>query len=250
MTASLMMYAHPALEAANARLWQDIRSALGVRGIGAPVDLTQSGDPFDVWQNPELMLSQTCGMPYRTRLHGTVQLVGTPDYALSGCPPGYYRSAVVVRRDDPRRALDAYSTGTMAYNMRDSQSGFAALYAHVMQSGGPWFTDTVASGGHQRSAQMVADGQADIAAIDAQTWRLIRRYAPYADRLRVLEYTAPTPGLPLITGPRYDPATIFDAVATAIETANPADRTALDLRGLVRIPAAAYLAVPTPPVTV
>ncbi len=246
MIASLMMYARPELQDAHGRLWSALHEALSARGIDAPAALSQSAPPFEVWESPDLILSQTCGMPYRTRLHDRVRLVGTPDYALEDCPAGYYRSAIVVRADDPRETLGAYVDARLAYNAPHSQSGFAALYNHAAPSG-IWFQTRVESGGHLSSAQMVAQGQADIASLDGQTWRLIQRYEGWAAKLRVLEYTAPTPGLPLITAMTQDAELVFAAVAEAFDALSPTDSVALDLHGLIRIPHADYLAVPNPP---
>ncbi|QUJ76513.1 PhnD/SsuA/transferrin family substrate-binding protein [Sulfitobacter albidus] len=244
MIANLMMYARPELEGAHARLWALIRARLGRRGIDAPENLAQDADPFTVWRAPDLVLSQTCGMPYRTALHGNVQLVGTPDYALPECPAGHYRSVIVAHTDSPADSARDLLGGTVAYNDALSQSGFAALYTHL---GGDWFAVSVRSGGHVASARMVAERHADIAALDAQTWRLIRRYEPFARDLRVLEHTAPTPGLPLITAMGQDTDAIFDAVESAIAALAPEYANLLDLRGLIRIPTAEYLAVQTPP---
>ncbi|MEQ6249806.1 PhnD/SsuA/transferrin family substrate-binding protein [Sulfitobacter sp. HNIBRBA3233] len=246
MIASLMMYTHPAIDGALQRYWRAIRAGLRRRGIDAPAALAQEGDPFAVWRAPDLVLGQTCGMPYRTRLHDMVHLVGTPDYGLPGCPPGYYQSVIVVRADDPRAQIADFATGTLAYNDALSQSGFAALHAHLGESGFR-FARHLRSGAHALSAHLVAEGQADLAALDAQTWRLLARHSPVATQLRVLERTAPTPGLPYICADVVDPRKVADAVEEAIDALDPADRVALDLRGLVQIPASAYLAVPTPP---
>lgn len=246
MIASLMMYARPELEGAHERLWAGIRHALAHRGIEAPLRLSQTAEEFGVWEDPALVLSQTCGMPYRTRLKRQVQIVGTPNYRLDGCPDGYYRSVIVVRADDPRAQISDYATARMAYNMPHSQSGFSALYTHV-QPLGFWFTTRLQSGGHLNSARMVAQGKADIASLDAQTWRLIQRYEPWEDKLRVLEYTQSTPSLPYITGQAHDPATVYEAVQEAVEGLNEVDAKALDMHGLIRIDAAEYLAVPNPP---
>lgn len=245
MIASLMMYARPELEAAHSRLWASLRTALGQRGIEAPVALSQSAPPFEVWESPQLILSQTCGMPYRTQLQGRVKLVGTPDYQLEDCPAGHYRSAIVVRADDPREMLGAYADARLAYNAQHSQSGFAALYNHAAPSG-IWFQKRIESGAHLASARMVAQGQADIAALDGQTWRLIQRYEGWAAKLRVLEFTAPTPGLPLITGLAQDAELVFEAAAEAFDALSSQNAAALDLHGLIRIPKEAYFAVPNP----
>ncbi len=248
MIASLMMYRRPELEAAHDRYWTLIRSNLATHGIDSPPALSQDEDEFVVWQHPELLVSQTCGMPYRLWLHGEVTLVGTPDFGIDGCPPGYYRSPLVVRADDTRLRIDEFRDARLAYNQTFSQSGFAAVYNHLADHGW-WFDDLVHTEQHVRSARSVAEGAADIASLDAVSWRLIARYEPFATRLRVLEWTDPTPGLPLITANGNDAETIFDAVERSIEDLTDEDRDLLGLVGLVRIPAEDYLAIPNPPET-
>jgi hypothetical protein len=79
MIASLPMYAFPRTEAAEARLWVGIRDRLRDAGIDAP-DSAHPG-PGDLrahWTDPGLILSQTCGRPYKDHLHGQVRLVGNP----------------------------------------------------------------------------------------------------------------------------------------------------------------------------
>lgn len=246
MIASLMMYARPELAEAHQRYWQRIRLELRDRGIESPEHLDQDAGEFSVWRDPELVLSQTCGMPYRLHLHGHVQLVGTPDFGVQECPPGQYRSAFVVRADDPRTELAAFRDARFAYNIKISQSGWAAPYTHLRPLGF-WFENRIQSHGHQSSARMVASDDADIAALDAVTWRLIKKYDDFAADLRVLEWTQSTPGLPYIAGPDADATATFDAVAAAIAGLTADDRNTLGLRGIVRIPRKAYLAVPNPP---
>jgi ABC-type phosphate/phosphonate transport system substrate-binding protein len=246
MIASLMMYARPELAGATERYWALIREALGARGIAAPERLTNEGDPWAVWQAPDLVLSQTCGMPYRTRLAGQVALVGTPDFGVPGCPPGYYHSVIVVRADDLREELSAFRAARFAYNERGSQSGYAAPYQATKEAGF-WFEDRLQTGGHLHSARAVAEARADIAALDAVTWRLIQRYEDFAGDLRVLCETAPTPGLPYITALKAQREEVAEAVRAAIATLQEEDRAALGLRGLVQIPESAYLAIPNPP---
>ncbi|AXI48260.1 hypothetical protein C1J03_21045 [Sulfitobacter sp. SK012] len=246
MIANLMMYARPELSEAHARYWALLRTSFADRGIASPETLAQEAEEFSVWRDPALVLSQTCGMPFRTQLQETVTLIGTPDFGLDGCAPGYYNSAIIVREDDLRGDIAEYREARFAYNMAISQSGWAAPYAHLQQHGF-WFTKRFESGGHVNSAHAVANGSADIAAVDAQTWALIKRYEPWAEKLRVLEYTQPTPGLPYIAGPNADADTTFDAVAEAIAALIPEDADCLGLKGIVRIPKETYLAVPNPP---
>ncbi|MDF3415385.1 PhnD/SsuA/transferrin family substrate-binding protein [Sulfitobacter sp. M57] len=247
MTASLMMYARPELEAANNAYWAALREALSARGIDTPAKLDNARDTYDLWLSPDLVFSQTCGMPYRTRLADHVTLIGTPDFALEGCPAGFYNSVVVVRANDSRETPEAFADARFVFNQACSQSGFAAAYFWAREHGF-WFNNRRASGGHVQSARMVADGAGDIAVLDAQTWRLIQRFDRFAKALRVIDTTAPTPGLPYIAAKDADQQVMFNAVSEAIAQLDSAHRTALDLKGLIAIPQTAYLAVENPPV--
>ncbi len=245
MIASLAMYDWPEVAASNDALWALIHENLTEAGIAAPATLDRGTDPWAVWLDPALVLAQTCGMPFRTRLHGSVALIGTPDYGLQDTAPGYYYSQIIVRRDDPR-PLAAFRDGVLAYNDDHSQSGWAAPQNHAAGLGFR-FTNTLRTGAHRLSAEAVADGRADLAAIDAVTWRLIQRRRPEtAELLRIVARTPPTPGLPLITARTQDPQLIATAVESAITRLPQEHIDALGLTGLIRIPALAYLAVPNP----
>ena len=241
------MYDRPETAAANDRLWAGIRDRLRVEGLPAPEALIHgASDLWAQWTAPDLVLSQTCGFPYRSRLQGQVTLVGTPDYGVEGCGPGYYRSVFVARADDPRDRIDQFDGAQMAYNEALSQSGWAAPQTHAARIG-IRLLPGIQTGAHANSASTVAEGHADLAALDAVTWRLLQRFDPVTRSLRVVGLTEPTPGLPLITASGQDADILFDVVAEAIADMPAADRDLTGLQRLVRIPAAAYLSVPTPP---
>jgi ABC-type phosphate/phosphonate transport system substrate-binding protein len=246
MTASLPMYDTVSTGAAYDRFWTLIREAYA-RG---PLKLDRVTDPHTTWDDPALVLSQTCGLPFRSQLQGRVTLVGTPDYGVRGCPPGYYKSYVVVRRNDPRRSIQDFRAARLARNDKRSQSGWAAIEAHLMEAaaGFSFVGQTVDTGAHLKSAKAVAASRADIAAIDAVTWTLIKRDRPdVAKTLRVLFSTRPTPGLPFISAKGTDPEPLFAAIARAIPRLTARDRARLLLKSVVRIPAQAYLSEPLPP---
>ncbi|WP_374642049.1 phosphate/phosphite/phosphonate ABC transporter substrate-binding protein [Tabrizicola sp.] len=247
MIASLGMYDFGPAMAANDRLWAGIRDRLRARGLAAPEALTRGEAAYwPAWQSPELVLSQTCGYPFRARLHDRVAYVGTPDYGIEGCAPGHYRSVLVARADDPRDRVEAFDGARLAFNEDLSQSGWAAPQNHAAKLG-LRLVPVLRSGGHRLSAQAVAEGRAEIAALDAVTWRLLQAAEAAAARLKVVGMTDPTPGLPLIAAQGADAAAGFAAVTEAIAALSPGDRQCLGLRGLVRIPLADYLAVPNPP---
>lgn len=250
MIACLPMYDWDEVRPATDALWLLIQGELARRGIAAPSALTRGADLWESWLSPDLILGQTCGFPYRTRLHGRVTLVGTPDYGLPGAPPGYYYSVLVTRTGDGAGQADDWPETAgkrLAINGFDSQSGWAAPQNEAIERGVP-FDKVLVTGAHRHSAEAVADGRADIAAIDAVTWRLIQAHRPAtAGRLRVAARTRPTPGLPLIAAPGQDGDALFDAFCAATQRLGEQYRAMLGLNGAVRIAPEAYLAIPVPP---
>ena len=238
MIAHLPMYERPETIGAHDRYWHLIRQALG----HSPPNLSRNLDLWQTWRSPDLLLSQTCGLPFRAALHGDVTLVGTPDYGLPGCPPGTYRSIIITR---PETDLAAGPL-TAAYNEALSQSGWAALVQFLTDTSLS-LAGAIPTGAHYASAQAVLSGQADLAAIDAVTWRILQAYEPWTRELTVAAETPPTPGLPYITARGRDPGPLRAAIARAITQLDPADRAALHLTGLVMLSPDAYTALPIPP---
>ena len=243
--ASLPMYDRPELREAHDAYWAAIHQSLENSGVESPAKLERNGVGLDFWSDGNLIFSQTCGLPYRKYLHDKVGLVATPDFGIEGCPEGYYRSYFVVRKSDDQVDLAKYLTGTFAYNEPDSQSGFVAAWNHLKPRN-QWFDTFIETGAHVESARNVAIMKADIAAIDAVTWRLIRKYEDFADELCVIEETAPTPGLPYITSLANDPGVVNAAVMRAVSGLSSDVLKALGIRSIVSIPKAAYLNIPVP----
>lgn len=245
MFAMLPMYERPELQEADQEYWHNIHRALAVRGIKSPEKLTRQMFEQKTWEMPEMVLSQTCGMPYKKFLRDRVHLVGTPDFGLAGCSEGYYCSYLVVRKDDARDTIDAFQSSIFAFNDENSQSGYAAAWNHLTPKG-VWFTQFLETGAHLQSARAVADGRADIASIDAVTWRFAEEYEAFTDQLRILDVTMPTPGLPYITSKNYDPNLLFEAIEAAIALTDQEILSQLGIRNIVKIPEAEYLSVPNP----
>lgn len=247
MIASLGMYDRAETQGANDRLWAKIRDGLRANGVAAPDELTRGERAYwQAWQAPDLVFSQTCGFPYRAKLHGHVTLIGTPDYGLPGCPPGHYNSVFVARKADSRQTLSDFSGARLAYNEALSQSGWAAPQNHAAALG-LQFPPSLQTGGHRLSALAVSEGRADLAAIDALTWAMLTRWEPWTTTLKEVGRTEPpTPVLPYIAAHGADAAVYFKVIRQAIAALSADDRETLHLKGVVQIPAEFYLAVPTP----
>lgn len=247
MIAGFPMYDRPETAAAHDRLWALVREAHG----DGPARLTRAFDDdlWGLWEHPDLLLGVSCGLPLRTRLAGQVTLVGSLVNDLPGCPRGHYFSRIVIPAGVEPLPLPAYATKRFAYNQSFSQSGWAAAQNHAAARGFR-FENGFETGAHRESARALAEGRADIAVIDAVSWALICEHDAFADGLRVIGATEPTPGEPVLTARGNDPARLAAALSDAIAALAPADRATLHLAGLAdadEVPLAAYHAVPHPP---
>lgn len=240
MIATLPMYDRVETASANDAFWTAVRARLHY----GPERLDRDIPLWDAWEHPKLLLSQTCGLPYRTRLGGAVTLVGSPDFDLPGCAPGYYNSVLVARADN-RSPIKELLKQRIVINDAHSQSGLAALVMHARRSGVTLGAQHE-SGGHIESAHAVARNEADLAAIDAHTWRLIRRYDKVARVLRECGRTEPTPAPPYITARGTDPKPLLAAIQSALLDLPPEIRATLNLKAIIALPHEAYTAVPNP----
>lgn len=246
MIACLGMYDRPQAMASNDRYWALIRDGLRARGIDAPDALTRGdGAYWPAWQSPDLLFSQTCGLPLRSVLRDKVTLIGSPDYGLPGCTPGHYNSVFIARKSDPRMTLAEFDGARFAFNEYVSQSGWAGPQTYAAGRGIK-LVETLESGAHVSSALAVLDGRADTAAIDCLTWSMLSEWEPWTADLKELDRLPSTPATPYITAQAASADLIFDAVEAAIAALLPEDRATLRLRGIARLPVADYHAVPTP----
>jgi ABC-type phosphate/phosphonate transport system substrate-binding protein len=246
--AALPMYDLPELEAANDAWWAAIAASLIRQGIqNVPARLTRGVPVEAIWTDPNLLLAQACGYPLVTSLRDRVRIVATPTYGAMGCDGPLYRSAVVVRRIDSAAGLADLRGRRCAVNDRASNSGMNLLRAEIapLAAGAPFFGGVAMTGAHARSVAAVAADEADVAAIDAITWAQLQRWrTPETEGLRVLTWTAASPGLPLITAATTDGAAVAALRQALVEVADDpalaAVRTRLLLTGFESLPAGAY----------
>lgn len=238
MIATLPMYDRPETRDATDRLWAGMRAEL----TDAPEALARDGYH---WTDADLLFSQTCSLPYRTGLQDEVAVVATPVHNLP-CSAGHYFSVILANADDTRADLSDFSGARLAINSPISQSGWAAI-DEMAQAANLRFGAVFETGSHQASAVAVAEGRADICAVDAVTWTMIERWDPFASSLRVLTESPPSLALPYITAIERDPRPIQEALLNAVHNLSRDDKETLCLIDITFFPGHFYAALPIPP---
>lgn len=239
LVAALPMYDWPERRAEVDAEWEMLREALYMYGIPAPQTLARCNadlppvpggicsadgtviapDPatlppaeFDLavlWQHPNLLFAQTCWGPLELWLGDAVEVIGQDDYSgIEGGEGELYSSAIVMRRSALPQSVGGIVSKLarlrLAYNVADSMSGYIALERMLKDVGADLeiFSDRMVSAGHRKSIRMVAEGIADVAAIDCKSWKLAKQYEPTASELAVAAWTPKRKGLPFITAKR------------------------------------------------
>ncbi|KQZ81954.1 phosphate ABC transporter substrate-binding protein [Mesorhizobium sp. Root157] len=192
-------------------------------------------DDLDVqvlWRHPALLLAQTCWGPMEFGLSGHVQVIGQANYdGIEGGDGELYSSAIVIRSHGgahvsapsdghARIPLDLLRGKRFIYNDAESMSGINALKRDLEAMGESLalFSECAESGGHRVSIRAVAEGRADVAAIDCRSWALARRFEPAAAELAVVGWTGQRKGLPFISSRTTSPnvvETLREVLATA-----------------------------------
>jgi ABC-type phosphate/phosphonate transport system substrate-binding protein len=210
--AALPMYDFNPLAPAHDALWSALARHLERAGVpGVPDHLTRDLDHESTWRHHHLLLGQACEYPLAASSTLKVRLVASPRYTAQGCTDARYRSAIVVRTNDPAKQLADLKGRRCVINDPTSNSGMNLLRAALAPLAGnqPFFDDVQVSGSHRASIAAVVGGRADVAAIDCVTLALVLRSEPASgDALRVLDWTPASPSLPFITAANTSDATL------------------------------------------
>lgn len=154
-----------------------------------------------------------CGWPYVRRADAPgarLELLAAPVMAGARYQdrPVYF-SDVVVRRDSPfQRFADLRGT-RWAINEPGSHSGYNVVRWHLATLGESWsfFESVVASGGHQRSLQLIRAREIDASAIDSTVFETeLEKDPALADEVRVIGSLGPSPIPPWVVDCRLPPA--------------------------------------------
>lgn len=206
MIAAFQMYDWPEAQRRHDAFWSRVANNLNDLGFDAPSRLSRPQDLSAPWPDARLLLGQTCGLPFVRGACGDALVVARPDFGVQGARSGFYRSAIIARANEDGD-LSAYRRRRLVVNGYDSQSGCNALADTILrlfpEAPGSFFRSVAVSGAHRLSATMVAEREADIAAIDAVSWALYAEAEPTRfARLRVIGWTRRMPALPFITAAR------------------------------------------------
>ncbi|MBM4422684.1 MAG: phosphate ABC transporter substrate-binding protein [Chloroflexi bacterium] len=195
------------------------------------------------WQERERMLDNgqahvgwVCGLVY-------VRKMASPDpkFDLLAAPvmngaryadrPMYFSDAI-VRADSPFRSFADLRGRTWAFNEPGSHSGYNVTrwYLASREYGNGFFGRAIRSGAHQRSLQMILDGQIDASAIDSTVLETeLARRPELASQIRIIETLGPSP-IPPWMMQRSLPQELKEALrqAFAAMRTDPRGRAVLD----------------------
>lgn len=201
MQVAFPMYVLPEMQADMRSLWVLLRSKLAAAGVENLPHEPRFDDPLAQGSLPaDMLMLQYCGFPYVTEWREAMQPLACLHYDAPHCEGKTHRSVIVVRADDDAKTIKDLRGKRAAINGYDSNTGMNLLrhaVADVAQDG-TFFGEVIVTGAHVDSLRAVAEGRADVAAIDCVTFAFIGDYQPaLTAAVRVLAVTAPSPALPL-----------------------------------------------------
>ena len=196
---SLGMYPAPASRTIFTAIEQTLAAILDEAGLDA-AGLDKAGIAPD-----RLVVRHMCGITLATAQAGAWRYLATPVIGDPAVPRGPYNSLIITPRDgglarfadfDPERHA-------VAINEPGSFSGAITLAAHLASRIGAPLSSPVQSGAHLNSVTMVADGRAQLAAIDRMSLSLARHDRPEdVERVRVIDETDFYPAPPFVADAR------------------------------------------------
>lgn len=111
--------------------------------------------------------------------------------------------------------LDLMRGRRFAYNNDDSMSGRIGIQRDLEAAGEGMalFSEVIRTGAHRASIVALAEGRADVCAVDCRSWKLAQRHEPRAADVAVAGWTARRKGLPMITSVHTPPEVVAKLTA-------------------------------------
>ena len=193
------MYDLPEMRLATDTLWMSLATNMHRAGLkNVPIELQHDQPVRDLWNDPDLFVSQCCGYDVIDRYKDLLQPVATPEFSAFGCRDENYCSVIVVTKDCRFNDVRDMAGARAVINGPESHSGMSTLRHLVAprHSNGRFFSEVLTSGSHVASLDLLRAGKAEVAAIDSVTLTLLRqsRKGVFAG-LKILgtSYRAPAP---------------------------------------------------------
>jgi len=153
----------------------------------------------------DLFIGHTCGYPLMKNLKNKLSPFCVPVFDAPGCYGLYNTSLFITSINNEIQSLSDGYQKVAAFNGRDSNSGMnvfrhaVAPLAQEKGRGQAFFSLLVESGSHKQSLIEVAEGRADVCAIDSVSFALIADAWPaLASKIRTIGYSVKTCGLPFV----------------------------------------------------
>ena len=152
-----------------------------------------------------------------------------------GARPVYF-SDVIVRRHSRFRSFADLRGSSWAFNELYSHSGYGVTRHHLLRLGetNGYFDRVIEAGYHERSIQLVANGEVDASAIDSQVLAVELRDRPdLRQQLRVIETLGPSTIQPVVAARRLCRRLRADIQAALVAVADEPGAGAILSRGFV-----------------
>lgn len=190
MLASFPWYDLPSVQWANDSLW---------RATGYPGELKRDRTTSELWHDPDLLVTQACGLDLFLS-EAPIEPIAAPVFDLD-CDAGMYFSYIVGNINGRVAAVNSLS----------SRSGWSALLTKCTPQ------RVVVTGSHRASLAALRSGTADVAAIDAVTWSIIKRDSPAEiSGLEIADRSSDAPSPPYVVRRGVDHENVFRSLHTAI----------------------------------
>ena len=198
------MYDFPEVQNSTEKLLVALVDALESCNETAHVQTPDSSvhaELMKMWRSKDMVLSQSCGLPFMEELHQFVNVIGTPLWTDVSDVRGWYRTVIVVPESLGITSIDQADGLRPVVNNTQSLSGWCSLGVALANATNDSVVVTpfVQSGGHAASLQMLQDKDANIASIDSVTFRLLSRHRPeLVNNVRVIGHGPLVPATPII----------------------------------------------------
>ncbi len=245
---SLCWYDLPEVRDATDALWSAVRARLAAAGLdGLPPAPHRDEAPEAIWRSGRLLLGQACGYDAIVAFPRELRIVATPCYDTPHTSGPEYRSLMLAREELPFASADDLRGARCVINNETSHSGMNVWHAVLAERhvGGRFFSEVKVSGSHVESLAALRSGDADVAAVDCITHRLLACERPAAlvgTRILFQSELAPVP--PFVTAADASDE-LVDLLRRALRDVMAAPsladvRRRLLLRGCEVLPRSAY----------